>query len=113
MAFDPSPAALLGSGYGLASHKVTLETNDAANTHKTLAGLTDAEADPTTGDSRKVAFEIMEALYQAWLAVPTADRPTKMSVARSSSVNEETGVISRYYTFRFDVEPTGVEVSDE
>lgn len=78
-----------------------------------LDELTDAEIDASTGDWRKIMFGIVEMLYQRWNNTPSADRPTKVSVSRSSSVNETTGVITRYYTFQTQLDPVSVEVTNE
>ena len=83
-----------------------------------LASLpeTDAtEADGSTGDFRKVMLAFMEAVYQHYNGLDTADRPVKMVVSRSSSVNDITGVITRTYAVALLTEPAvgGIEVIDE
>lgn len=78
-----------------------------------IAGLTAAEADASTGDIRKVAFSLIDKLYKEYLAMATADRPTKMTIAKSASTNTETGVVTNAYTFRFYTEVTAEDVVDE
>jgi len=113
MAVDLKPSTWLGAGYTLSSHLVRIEDNDAANTNKTLAGLTDVEADPTTGDIRKVTFEFVEAMYQAWRTqVAANNQPTKMTITRSSIENPD-GTLSRTYSLQFVVSGGTVDVVSE
>jgi hypothetical protein len=95
---------------------VTTDTGTGTHTIKSLGILqevSDAEAHATTGDWRKIVYGIMEMLYQRWLNTPTADRPAKMNISRSSSTNETTGAITRFYTVQITTIPSGLEVVDE
>lgn len=78
-----------------------------------LDELTEAEIDATSGDWRKTVFGIVEMLYQRWNNTDSADRPTKLTITRSSSTNETTGIITRDYTFRVRLDPIAVEVTGE
>ncbi len=60
--------------------------------------LTAAEADAATGDIRKIVFAIIEKLYQAYNATATADRPTKWTMSKSTSVNTTTNVNTNTYS---------------
>ncbi len=75
--------------------------------------LTDAEADPTTGDVRKVFFAQVDAMYNAWLAIDVADRPTMMTLQKSANINPDTNVIQVNYNFSFNVQVETEEVSNE
>ena len=75
--------------------------------------LTAAEADGDTGDMRRVLFAMLEAFYQTWLTIPTADRPAMMTIYRNTSTNDTTGEITKTYQFQFKVKHTGTEVVDE
>jgi hypothetical protein len=66
--------------------------------------LTEAEADGTTGDIREVVYAFLEAIRVKYLATATADRPTKMTVNRSTFVDESTGVVTRTYSVAFTLE---------
>lgn len=77
-----------------------------------LDELTDAEIDASTGDFRKIVFGLVEMMYQRHLNTPTADRSTKCTVTRTSSTNETTGVVTRYYQFAIQLDPV-VEVTSE
>jgi len=93
-------------------------SEDATNVSFPIASvpeLTAAEADGTTGNISKVMFALMEKIYQEYIALPTADRPTKMVVTRSTSTNDLTGVITRTYAVAFytAVSVGGLEVQAE
>lgn len=95
---------------------VATDTGTGAHTIKALGALqevTATEAHATDGDWRKVAYGLCELMYQKTLNTATADRPSQVTISRSSSVNDTTGNITRYYSFQFVTEPTGVEVVDE
>lgn len=112
MAFNPAPSAWLGAGYTLASHVAgfTTATDSGA---KALPQLTDAEADPTTGDIRKVSFAMLEALYQAWLAQSAADRPVRMQISKVQSADPVSGIITESYSFVFQNAISAQDVAPE
>jgi hypothetical protein len=70
---------------------------------KLLAQVTDALADPTTGDIRVVVFAIQEALYQAWLT-QAGNQPAKMNIRRSA-VQQPDGKLVFQYSTRFILSP--------
>ena len=75
--------------------------------------MTAAEADATTGDIRKVLFAIAEKLYDSWNNTATADRPSQMTISKSSSTAVSTGVVTNTYTLRFYCEVISQDVADE
>jgi hypothetical protein len=93
MAYDGKPSTWIASW----SEDGTNVTFPIAS----MAELTAAEADATTGDIRKVAFAIAEVLFQKYNSLAAADRPTKMTISKSSSVNTSTGVMTNTYTLTF------------
>lgn len=105
MAFDPKPSTWLASW----SEDATNITLPIAS----LAELTAAEADGTTGDIRKVAFAILEALHAKWASLDAADRPTKMTITKTASVNVTTGLVTNTYTVRFSCAIAEQDVEDE
>ena len=113
MAFNPAPIVWLGSGYNLTSSTVGFTTSDSISGYIALPEVTDTEANATTGDIRKVGYGINEAFWQAWNSTATADRPGKMTLSKSSSVDATTGITSTFYTWRFDTEAPSYEVVDE
>jgi hypothetical protein len=112
MPFDAKPSTWLGAGYSAAANAITMNTNDAGS-NKTLTELTDAEAHATTGDIRKVIFALMEKLYAAYNVTVAADRPTKLSIQKSVSVNTTTGVVTNVYTTIIYTGVVTQEVADE
>lgn len=75
--------------------------------------LTDAEANASTGDVRKVFYALCEMMWQAYNNTASADRPAKMRIFRSTSSNDAAGSETRSYTISFDVASTGTEVASE
>lgn len=112
MAFDPAPSTWLGAGYTLSTHVVGLTTNDAV-TNQILLQLTDALADPTTGDIRDVMMATCEAFFQAYAAIAAPDLPTRMIVARTTSSGPSSTSIRLQYTLSFDIETSAFTVIPE
>lgn len=75
--------------------------------------LTAAEADAVTGDIRKILFALLDKVTNVHNALPEADRPVKMRITRSTSVNDQTGGMTRAYQIAFDLQTTAEEVADE
>lgn len=80
-----------------------------------LPELTAAEADAATGDICAILYALLEKLVADWNALAVADRPSKMTIARATSVNDETGQITRRYTVDLVTAPEagGIEVEAE
>lgn len=94
---------------------VSTDAGTGTHTIKALGMLqevTDAEAHATTGDFRKVVFGLVESMYQKHINTPAADRSTKCGITRSSSTNETTGIVTRYYQIAIQLDPV-VEVTPE
>lgn len=96
---------------------INLSTNGSgANTVGSLSSLsevTDVEADPDTGDWRKVLFGIVEMAFQQNNNTPSTARSTRLDIRRSSMENSVTGKIIRNYTFRFETDVEGIDVAPE
>lgn len=106
MAFNPAPSTWLGAGYSLASHILGF-TGSSASSNVTIPNLPDADANATTGDIRKIFFNMDEMEYQAWVTqVAAGNQPTKMTFIRSSIENSD-GTFSRTYTKQYIVASTG------
>jgi hypothetical protein len=107
VAFDKTPTTWLANwsenGTNISLPSASLPETDAT------------ECDGTTGDFRKVMLAFMEAVYQHYNGLATADRPAKMTITRSTSVNDTTGVITRTYAAAFLTEAAvgGIEVVAE
>lgn len=81
-----------------------------------LAEVTNLEAAAEvggTGDWRKVVYGIMEMLHSKYIGTPVEDRPNKLVISRSSTVDEETGLITRTYFVNIVTESTAAEVVAE
>jgi hypothetical protein len=78
-----------------------------------LTGLTAGEADPDTGDGRKVAYEITRAIVEKVTALPTADRPNRMTVTTGTLQGISATVARRGYTLSYDLDITGSDVAPE
>lgn len=63
--------------------------------------LTDAEANASTGDIRKILFALCDKFAQDWINTATADRPSNMTISKSISPNVTTGQETTQYVFRF------------
>ena len=105
MAFDPQPSTWINSW---SEDGTTISVPIAS-----FAEMTAGEADATTGDIRKVLFAICEHLYQEWNTTLTGDRPTKMTIGRTSTVNEANDEITKRYTLTFITTSASTEVVNE
>jgi hypothetical protein len=75
--------------------------------------LTAVEADASSGDIRKIAFAIIEKLFQAWIGTASADRPVQWTMSKSVQTNTTTGVQTNTYTCVFKTGIISQEVEDE
>lgn len=105
MAWNPAPTTIF-AGW----------TEDGTNITLPIANvpeLTAAEADAATGDSRKILFALCAKVSAWWYALAVADRPAKMTVAKSISVDASTGVQTQTFTFTFKTAVLSQEVAAE
>lgn len=72
----------------------------------TFSELTAAEADATTGDIRHVLFAILEELWDTWDGTAAADRPGKLTLTKTASVDVSSGVTRNVYTYKFVIDTT-------
>lgn len=112
MAYSATPSGFFGAGYALASSQIKLNTNTNGGT-KLVTECTDAESDATTGDWRKIIYGLSEMIFDKWNAVATADRPTKVSISKSTSINTATDVATVAYSFVFTCDSSVTDVSAE
>jgi hypothetical protein len=105
MAFDAKPTEVIASW-----------SEDATNVTFPIASvpeLTAAEADAVTGDSRKVIFALMERFYAWYNGLATADKPTKMTISRSTGINDSTGIMTKTFALTFTCAILTQDVSAE
>jgi hypothetical protein len=93
MAFDPKPSTWIASW-----------SSDGTNITVPIASfpeLTAAEANATTGDIREVSFAICEKLFQFYNTLASADRPVRMTISKSASINSTDGIVNNSFVFSF------------
>jgi hypothetical protein len=79
-----------------------------------LPELTGTEANPSTGDFRKIMFAIEDAVYASYVAQQAlSTAPTKWVCARTSSINDSSDVVTRNFVNQFFTTTTGEEVASE
>lgn len=106
MAYDDVPSGLFGDNYSFSAPSITISNVDNPS-------VTDAEADATTGDSRRILFGLLQDMYTRFNAIDAADRPGKMQFLRSTSVNDVTQLGTVTFTIRFTTGDVVTEVADE
>lgn len=105
MAFDPKPPTWL-PGWSEDGTNITLPI-------ASLPELTAAEADADTGDIRKVMYALMSKMQAVWDALPSADRPTRMTLYHTASVDPTSGIITHSFTATFKNSVSAQDVADE
>lgn len=106
MAFNPAPTVFFGTNYS--ENGTTLSIPIAA-----FPELTAAEADASTGDSRKFIFALLTGLEAAYAAIPAANRPAQMLITKSQGVLNQSNEFPVSFNVNFTVSATSVEVADE
>lgn len=84
---------MFGTNYTASSTTLTLTLSD-------FSEITSAEANASSGDSRKIVYGLIEGLYKRFNALPEGDAPSKMQISRSRGLNAD-GTISASYSFNF------------
>ena len=107
MAFNPSPTGYFPSIAILAS-------GDAAPNSGVFIGYSDLESYnvSTTGDIRQLIYSFVEAVTDEYLGLATADRPTQVSITRTSSVPSD-DIIRKTYSITVNLAVAGVTVASE
>ena len=78
-----------------------------------LPDLDGTEANPSSGDIRKIMFAFETAIYNAYEAVAEADRPTRWISSRSQSFNSTGLTITRNFNHQITTSVSGEEVVAE
>lgn len=110
MAFNPLPQTWFT---GLTDGATTCLATDMVIPIGTFPELTAPEIDSVTGDVRKFLYAVCEKAWSVWNALATADRPTKMTLTKSSSVDATTGIVTNVYTYTFKNSITAQDVAPE
>ena len=98
---------------GLTSGATVCAATDVVVPIATFPELVAAEIDPVTGDVRKFLYAVCEKAWTKWNSLLTADRPNKMTITKSSSVDATTGIVTNVYTFTFKNSITAQDVAAE
>ena len=129
---------LNGYSFSTSDHLVKLGTQNNSGPYKVIPELTDAEADATTGDIRKIFWGLCKMMYQSSNFVPSTSYPCGDPAtpraeysASSTDPNRKTGGMTtssftnsdgsssidqpayQTFTFTFKVVPTSVDVAPE
>jgi hypothetical protein len=105
-----SPAELF-PGYSFESNEIRIPI-------AALAGLTAAEANPTTGNAMEVLRQIIDKTATSVMEMAPTVRPTKATIAKpnpsiATGVNVMPGTLRQAYTVTFDLLPTSLELATE
>lgn len=104
MAFSALPTDVI-AGWSEDGTDVTFPIAD-------VAALDVDEADAVSGDSRRVLFALVEQWYNWYVGLATADRPEKMTISKSVSLQTD-GTFRNQYTMTFYCQVSEQEVLDE
>jgi hypothetical protein len=109
---DKTPASWLGAGYSAQPGKIQL--NISSSSDPLLKELGDSDANETSGDVRKVIAALLEGLYTkvAQKGASLGSLPN-LEFIRSISVDQNTGVITRVYNVKLNLEATEVKLAPE
>jgi hypothetical protein len=112
MAYNKSPQTWI-PGIEYVASGGAVPANSLVIPLSSLPELTATELEGADADIRKIFFAVCDAFYKSWNATATADRPTKMTVSRSTSVVDAVDSTTRNYTMSFTIVSGTVEVAPE
>ena len=78
-----------------------------------LPELTAVEANPSSGDIRKIMFAFETAIYNAYNAIAVDNRPTRWTNSRSQSFSSDGLTITRNFNHQIVTGVSGEEVVNE
>lgn len=93
MAFNPAPTSMFPA-YTSDGTLLSLDLDDA--------NLSAANAHTSTGDIRAILRGILDRAFMVISALPTADKPKKMSITKGAPQVVGTNVLRQTYTVTFD-----------
>lgn len=106
MAFTKTPSVIFGENYAFSTPLISISNADNTS-------VTDAEANATTGDSRKILYGLLQDIYSRYMAIAASDKPTKMTMARTTNVNDAAQSATVTFTIRFTTDDVTTEVAAE
>lgn len=107
MPFNPSPTGYFNGILNLASGD-TVATSGVFLPYASLESYNPS----TSGDIRQLVYSFVEAVYDEYASLATADRPSQMTVSRTSSVPSD-NIIRNTYTVITNLSYSGLIVSPE
>ncbi|MBD2465778.1 hypothetical protein H6G89_32840 [Oscillatoria sp. FACHB-1407] len=97
---------LLGSGEAAPAEGVFVPLTSLTN-------LTAGEANTSTGDARKVLFELCRTAFNAYAAMDAAARPSRMTITRATPTGVDASKVRQGYTITFDLDVSNADVAAE
>lgn len=107
MAFNPSPTGYF-PGITTLSSGNSVDTSGVFFPYSSLESYNPA----TSGDVRQLIYSIVEAAYDEFNSLATADRPAKLTITRSSSIPAD-NTIRNNYSIVVNLAYSGLLVGDE
>ena len=104
--FVDTPSVLFGSNYSFSAPGITISNVDNPS-------VTDAEAHTSTGDFRKIFYGLLQDCYARYAELDTDDKATRMTFARTTSVNDTAQTATVTFTIRFTTGDLAGDVADE
>ena len=111
-----TPTQALGAGYALLNNNDTAPATGIFIPLGNIAGLSNSEAHPSTGDGRKVIAGLMESIYANLQALSAAARPVNLTIAKGQPTGVAVNQVNQSFTVtaRYNTEFAGiVEVAPE
>jgi len=78
-----------------------------------LPALTAGEANETTGDGRKVAYELTKALQTNYAALADNAKPAKMAITKATPTGINPTTVRQAFTASFDLDFSAADVAPE
>ena len=110
MAFNPLPQTWFT---GMTDGGTSCSATDMVIPIGTFPELVASEIDSSTGDVRKFLFAFLEKCWSVYNALATADRPTKLVIQKSASIDTTLGVVTNTYVITIKTSVSGQEVVPE
>ena len=107
MAFVATPTTWV-TGYAFANPNMTIPISAGA-----ASQISTTEANATTGDIRQIFHGLCEMMYASYNGKAAADRPNRMTISKSASVDTSTGLTTLSFNMTFVCTSANVDVATE
>ena len=108
-----TPVQALGAGYALITHN---DVQGLFIPRTNITGLSPEEANPTTGDGRKVIAGLVEKIYDNIQALSSNARPVHLTIAKGQPTGVAINQVNQSFTITIRYDTTFasiVEVAPE